>query len=419
MSRFDLYANVHKGVRAALTQAASLAVRTDFSNPTEAAEAARVARRLVFQLENHARHEDTHVMPLLARVAPEVHADLQADHARTDGLQRELAELADRLHDAPAAQRIPLGRRLHDGLWRLAAEHLRHLDREESGAMRALWAHFTDEELAAVQGRIVATIPPDTLAEWSRHLAPGRETCLSEGPCWRRWWRGCRARLRSPGGPVRRAAWASDWADGRLRPSGCDRPWPFGRGSLSGAAGSEASLRWRARRALPNRAAHNLPRAGRVTSSPGSPSWLAARRAAAAPSACAGIGARVEAGGRGADHVPAGCDGRAVRSRTWSENGRDGGGLTSRSTRSPQLPDQRTCRVARSRRSSATAATSSDIAVPGRPRWAQVGLPPRITLRMAHWPAQLSGCAWRASSCRRRAPAPARRLGRAAGGRNP
>ena len=172
MSRVDLYANVHKGVRAALSQTALLAGRTDFSSPAEAAEAARVALRLVALLDDHARHEDREVMPRLALIAPEVHADLQAEHARTEGLQRELADLAERLPSAPPAQRLSLGRRLHDALWRLAAEHLRHMDREETSAMRALWAHYTDEDLEAIHARIVASIPPDAMAEWAAILLP-------------------------------------------------------------------------------------------------------------------------------------------------------------------------------------------------------------------------------------------------------
>lgn len=172
MSRIELYANVHKGIRATLTQVASLVARTDFQRPADAAEATHAARRLVSHLESHARHEDEQVMPVLARVAPEVHADLQAEHARTDGLQHEVVSIADRIDGAADAERAALGRRLHDRLWRLTADHLRHMEREETEAMRALWAHCSDEELAGIHGRILASIPPAAMAEWAAILLP-------------------------------------------------------------------------------------------------------------------------------------------------------------------------------------------------------------------------------------------------------
>jgi hypothetical protein len=172
MSRIDLYATVHKAIRAALVQAAALAGRTDFARADEAEQAADVARTLIDHLEDHARNEDGKIMPVLARVAPEVHADLQADHARTDGLQREVVAIADRVRGASEAERPALGRRLHDRLWHLAAEHLLHMEREETEGMRALWAHCSDEELAGVFGRIVTSIPPDTLAELASILLP-------------------------------------------------------------------------------------------------------------------------------------------------------------------------------------------------------------------------------------------------------
>lgn len=172
MNRHDLYTPIHKGVRALLFQTASLADRTDPEDPDEAAAAVAAARALVRLLESHARHEDREVMPALERLAPEVHAELQAEHARTEGLAGEVLATLDRIVGAPAAERPSLGRRLHDQLWRLAAEHLRHMAREETQAMPALWAHLSDEAIAAIHQRILSSIPPAEMAEWGAVLLP-------------------------------------------------------------------------------------------------------------------------------------------------------------------------------------------------------------------------------------------------------
>lgn len=172
MSRPDLYYSIHKAIRAALFRAASLADRSDFANPAEAAEAVQGVLKLVALLESHARHEDTELMPIMARVAPEVHAELRAEHTRTDELHRELAAAAEQLLGAPTTERPAMGRRLRDGLWRLTAAHLRHLDHEEGEGTRALWAHCTDEELLAAQQRIIASIPPPVMAEVTALMLP-------------------------------------------------------------------------------------------------------------------------------------------------------------------------------------------------------------------------------------------------------
>jgi hypothetical protein len=48
----------------------------------------------------------------------------------------------------------------------LAADQLRHMDREEREVNAAFWARRSDQELAAVSARIVADIGPARMAEW-------------------------------------------------------------------------------------------------------------------------------------------------------------------------------------------------------------------------------------------------------------
>jgi hypothetical protein len=157
MTRFDLYTTVHKGLRAGLFRALELA--------------AAVTRILGF-LAEHAEHEDDHVLPSLARHCPELAADLRSDHARTHGLEVELAQLVERLGGAGATERGSLGRRIADRLANLAAEHLRHMGVEESQGNRVLWANLGDGELLAIHGRIVGSVPPPRMAQWMELMLP-------------------------------------------------------------------------------------------------------------------------------------------------------------------------------------------------------------------------------------------------------
>ena len=171
-TRLDLFSNVHKGLRAALFEAATLVARTDFASADAAGAAASHCMATLRFLEEHAEHEDAVVMPELKALSPELHVALQSDHACTDGLQRELAQLLERLDRATLAERVSLGRRIHDRVWTLAAEHVRHMQREEQDAMRMLWAHRSDDELRAMHGRILARIAPRRTSEWLALMLP-------------------------------------------------------------------------------------------------------------------------------------------------------------------------------------------------------------------------------------------------------
>jgi hypothetical protein len=170
--RFDLFTGVHKGLRAALFETHALLARTDFGAIEDATLAARGVDRLLAFLEEHAAHEDAVVLPAVEALSPELFVALREDHARIDGLQRDLAALAARLAGAGQAERAALGRRLHDRLGLLLAEHLRHMAREEQDVQRLLWAHHDDAALRAIHGRILGRIPPARSADWIGLILP-------------------------------------------------------------------------------------------------------------------------------------------------------------------------------------------------------------------------------------------------------
>jgi hypothetical protein len=167
MARIELFRMVHKGLRAELYSAVTLAGRTDFRNSAEAARVAAAALRLLELLEEHAAHEDEVVLPQLSALVPEFHAALQTDHARLKALQDDVRQFAARLQAAAGdAEREALGGRLHNRLGRLTADHLVHMQREELEGNRALWAYRTDEELLALRRRIADRVPPARKPAW-------------------------------------------------------------------------------------------------------------------------------------------------------------------------------------------------------------------------------------------------------------
>lgn len=172
MRRMDMFTSVHKGLRSVLFDTARRVARNDFRDTTSAQRTAAAVQRLIGLLAEHADHEDRLVFPEVERLNAVVFAELHGDHVRVDGLQREVEQLAARLPQANEDERLSLGQRLHERMNRLVAEHLLHMDREETTANRILWAHRTDAELRSLHGSILRSIPPARMKEWAEIMLP-------------------------------------------------------------------------------------------------------------------------------------------------------------------------------------------------------------------------------------------------------
>ncbi len=176
MTRLNRFQPIHKALRAALFDATALVARTEFAHQGEAALAARTVATLLDLLDGHAHHEEQFVMPELAPHAPALAASLEADHGRLEGLQAELRALLPRTCSDAGAEREAAGQLLGRALTLLVADHLRHMDREESEAMPVLWAHRTEAELEALDGRIRAATPAERMPMMMRLMLPALST---------------------------------------------------------------------------------------------------------------------------------------------------------------------------------------------------------------------------------------------------
>lgn len=171
-NRVDLYTSIHKAIRQILFDLSSMEGRTDYGDPACSATLAERATRALQLVNEHAEHEDREVLPELKRHAPAVEAHLAAQHTELDSLAGEVLACAASLATADDAERRSTGAAMHVLVNRLVAGHLDHMALEERDANDALWAAFTDPELAAIQGRILSAIAPPRMAEWMQWMLP-------------------------------------------------------------------------------------------------------------------------------------------------------------------------------------------------------------------------------------------------------
>jgi len=178
--RYDIYAFIHKGLRAFMAHTLVRVGRLDVHDATELAEVSEELSALLRVLRNHVRHENEFVHAAMEARAPGSTRFIADDHLQ------HLAEL-DRL--GHMLQRLPGDAALAQGLYRalaqFTAENFEHMQHEETDHNAVLWAHFRDDELLALEHRIVASLTPEESA-WSMrwmlpHLTPAERAALLGG----------------------------------------------------------------------------------------------------------------------------------------------------------------------------------------------------------------------------------------------
>lgn len=170
--RLDLYGGIHKALRAAMTDALLTLGRCDPQDDADLSAMADTLRELLHFCEQHVAHEDRFMHPAIEARAPGVSDDAADDHhGHLEHIAMLRAELDALLACAPVgrdAAALALYRRLS----LFVAENFEHMLIEETRHNSALWAHYSDEELAALHNELVASIAPQEMMATLRWLVP-------------------------------------------------------------------------------------------------------------------------------------------------------------------------------------------------------------------------------------------------------
>jgi hypothetical protein len=169
--RPDFYWTIHKAIRCNLS---GLLLDTATAGPDPTAWHALGARlgTTAFVLEEHARHEERFIHPLLARHAGAVAARIQTEHVALDTRLRDVrTAFAEVERFSRGDHREPIGC-AYRALSGFAAAYFSHMEIEETEAMPALWRAMSDAELLEVHGALIASIEPGTLRIFLTMMLP-------------------------------------------------------------------------------------------------------------------------------------------------------------------------------------------------------------------------------------------------------
>jgi hypothetical protein len=176
-ARHDLYGPIHKGLRLGT---AHLLVRLGNADWRDARASAALIAALRLHLslaQEHLEHEDAEYHPPLRQRAAGLADELDADHRHHHQSFAELEALIRAVETAtafaPRGAREAAGRALYLRFTTYFADDLEHMEREEGIALPLFHSYFSDAELQAMEGRVIAAIAPERLVEYYRLMLPG------------------------------------------------------------------------------------------------------------------------------------------------------------------------------------------------------------------------------------------------------
>lgn len=161
--RYNVFNQIHKGLRGLLYDTASAIQTTDFES-TEAADTINKIKLVVDLFDEHAHHEDAHLLPMIIKHNATMVDNFEKDHVLDHKLSEDLRTLCQSWEQsAKTEEKILTGQQLFYAFNEFIAFNLYHMNREEHELLLTLWQHYTDAELMTAQQNIIQSIKPEIL----------------------------------------------------------------------------------------------------------------------------------------------------------------------------------------------------------------------------------------------------------------
>lgn len=171
-SRENLYAGIHKALRAFMADTLIAVGRADPSDPQDVADASGRVTALMALCEAHVQHENSFVHPAIEARTPGVCGEVAQDHVEHLHHIQRLRAAAQPLPGLDATLQAGALHELYLELSLFVADNLQHMHVEETRHNAAIWSAYTDAELRGIHDALVATIEPAEMMQVMRWMLP-------------------------------------------------------------------------------------------------------------------------------------------------------------------------------------------------------------------------------------------------------
>jgi len=174
MNRYNIFNNIHKGLRAMLYETALCLQQTDFNNEEEADSSLTQLTTVIDLFDKHAHTEDTIVFPAIENAEPTLVNSFEQEHKEDHSLGQRLRALRTTFAQAiSASDKNATGSIINQSFIDFMLFNLKHMAKEEDIINKALWKYYADIELQAITQQIVAGIPPQIMVQYSGWMMRG------------------------------------------------------------------------------------------------------------------------------------------------------------------------------------------------------------------------------------------------------
>jgi hypothetical protein len=160
---FDLYKDIHKGIRGELFALTGEAGRLDPADRSGRLALAEHLGGVADLLISHAEHEDAAVQPAIEQHLPRLAEQVELEHLSLEARIEDLQGWAEVAVDGSGeGHRFDL-HRLHLELASFTGAYLAHQDLEERVIMPGLFDALGFEAILAIHEQIIGSIPPEQM----------------------------------------------------------------------------------------------------------------------------------------------------------------------------------------------------------------------------------------------------------------
>ena len=170
MKQLNAFNQIHKGLRASLYDCAIALQQANFLSATETEVVSDKLKEVLMLFEEHASKEDHYILPAIAAFEPSVVDSFEQEHDQDHQLAENLKAALEALQRLTTAEeRIEAGYSLNNSFVAFMVFNLQHMAKEEKILNELLWRYYSDEEIIAIQQRIVRETSPwhnDFFSKW-------------------------------------------------------------------------------------------------------------------------------------------------------------------------------------------------------------------------------------------------------------
>ena len=172
--RYNIFYQIHKGLRAMLYETAIELQRTDFNSADETDSVLKNITAIVDMFDRHAHTEDSLVFPAVAGYEPSIADAFEQEHVKDHELTEKLRTLILMFGSLNMEEeKIQLGSALRRTFVEFIVFNLEHMAKEEDIINNLLWRYYSDEEILAMEQKIVSSQSPADVAFASQWMLRG------------------------------------------------------------------------------------------------------------------------------------------------------------------------------------------------------------------------------------------------------